>query len=116
MKLLTVALAAYLFWDSLQSKKTIDIPGQNVWSPEQKELAGKRAAAIGVKLIMLGRFESTSTPGELLRANAMNPHLATLVQDLATSAFTFLDRPKQFYRAMANEWIHDITLERYINQ
>lgn len=118
MNLVNAALLGVGIFALLKSgeSRPVDVPGQTVWSTEQKALAGQKAQMIGVKLIMLGRFATASSPNVLLQVNTLNPQVAVLITDLAVAVFAFFDRPKQFYRATGNTWTRDLSLERYIYQ
>lgn len=99
----------YLVWKGNETS-----PGQVTggWTDSDIARAGTVLNQLGLKAIMLGRYENTSSPNVLLRANVLNAGNITLLYDLATGVFTFSDRPREFYRAVGSDWIHDTTLER----
>jgi hypothetical protein len=85
------------------------------WTFDEVNAANDRLKQLGVKVIMLGPYEKTASPFVLLQRHALNPPLQ-LLNDLATAVFTFSDRPREYYRAIGGEWIHDLTIESYVNQ
>lgn len=102
-------LALYAIWSGSKSS-----PGQVTGGWTEADIARSSAvlSQLGLKAIMLGRYESASSPNVLIKANLLDAANIQLLADLATGVFTFTDRPREFYRAMGADWIHDTTLER----
>lgn len=92
-------------------------PSTPNWTFDEVSKANERLKQLGVRVIMLGDYASNSSPYVLIQRNVMNPGAQLkLVNDLATAVFTFRDRPREYYRALGSEWVHDITTESYVNQ